>query len=57
MGHITVFVAVRAIQAFLRDLRAGDEVLPLADRYVPFPEFNELIGVVEQFSLGERYSS
>ena len=53
----TLFVAVRAMQGFLRDLREGGEVLPLADRYVPFREFNELIGVVEQFALGERYSA
>ncbi len=51
----TLFVAARAIQAFLRDLREGGEVLPLADRRVPFGEFNELIGVAEQFALGERY--
>jgi 2-methylisocitrate lyase-like PEP mutase family enzyme len=51
----TLFVAVRAIQSFLHDLRAGDAALP--DRYVPFPEFNELIGVAEQVALGERYSA
>jgi 2-methylisocitrate lyase-like PEP mutase family enzyme len=50
----TLFVAVRAIETFLRDLRAGDAALP--DRYVPFQEFNELIGVAEQFALGERYA-
>ena len=49
--------SVRAMQAFLADLKGGDEVLPLAERYIPFREFNELIGVAEQFALGERYSA
>jgi 2-methylisocitrate lyase-like PEP mutase family enzyme len=53
----TLFVAVRAIQALLRDLASGREPRDLADRYVPFGEFNELIGVTEQLGLGERYSS
>jgi 2-methylisocitrate lyase-like PEP mutase family enzyme len=53
----TLFVAARAIQNFLRDVRAHDAVLPLAERYLPFQEFNELIGVTEQFALGERYSA
>jgi len=53
----TLFVAVRAMQAFLADLKDGGEVLPLAERCIPFPEFNELIGVAEQFALGERYSA
>ena len=52
----TLFVAARAIQTFLRDAREADGVLPLAARYVPFAEFNELIGVTEQFALGERYA-
>jgi carboxyvinyl-carboxyphosphonate phosphorylmutase len=53
----TLFVAVRAIQRFLADVRREDAVLPFADRYIPFAEFNELIGVGEQFALGERYAS
>ena len=53
----TLFVAVRAIQRFLSDVRTQDTVLPFADRYVPFREFNELIGVAEQITLGEKYSS
>jgi len=52
----TLFVAARAIQSFLRELKEGDAALPLAERYIPFKEFNELIGVPEQFSLGQRYS-
>jgi 2,3-dimethylmalate lyase len=52
----TLFVAARAIQRFLRDVKDGDGVLALADRYMPFGEFNDLIGVTEQLALGERYS-
>ncbi len=53
----TLFVAVRAIQRLLGDVREQDTVLAFADRYVPFREFNELIGVTDQFDLGEKYSS
>jgi len=53
----TLFVAARAIQSFLDDLRAGGEVAPLAGRRMPFADFNELIGVADQLVLGERYSS
>ena len=53
----TLFVAARAIQSFLRELKEGDAALPLADRYIPFQEFNELIGVPEQFTLGQHYSA
>jgi 2-methylisocitrate lyase-like PEP mutase family enzyme len=53
----TLFVAVRAVQAFLREVRERDGALPFQDRYVPFREFNELIGVTEQFALGEKYSA
>src|SRR5262249_39910131 len=52
----TLFVGVRAIQAFLRELREGDAALPLTDRYIPFQEFNELIGVTEHLTLGQTYS-
>src|SRR5204862_337877 len=38
----TLFVAARAIQSFLRELKEGDAALPLADRYIPFKEFIEL---------------
>jgi len=50
----TLFVGVRAIQAFLRDVREGDSALP--ERYIPFAEFNELIGVTDHLALGEKYS-
>jgi len=53
----TLFVAAGAIQSFLRELKEGDAALPLADRYIPFQEFNELIGVPEQFTLGQHYSA
>jgi 2-methylisocitrate lyase-like PEP mutase family enzyme len=53
----TLFVAARAIQTFLRDLRTGDAALPLADRYLPFGAFNDLIGVAEQVAIGQRYSA
>jgi 2-methylisocitrate lyase-like PEP mutase family enzyme len=53
----TLFVAVRAMQGFLRDLKDGDDAVALADRYVPFREFNELIGVDRQVAIGERYAS
>ena len=53
----TLLVTARAIQRFLRELRDGDAVLPLADRCMSFDEFNDLIGVTEQLSLGEKYSA
>jgi 2-methylisocitrate lyase-like PEP mutase family enzyme len=51
----TLFVAVKAIQGFLAGVKERDDVLAFADRYMPFTEFNELIGVTEQMALGERY--
>ncbi len=53
----TLFVAARAVQSFLLDLRTNDAVLPLGDRYFPFKEFNDLIGVTEQMKLGRTYSA
>jgi 2-methylisocitrate lyase-like PEP mutase family enzyme len=52
----TLFVAARAVQSFLRGLREGDAVEPSADRYVPFGEFNDIIGVAEQLALAQRYA-
>ena len=52
----TLFVAVRAIADFLREVKAGDDVLHLADRYVTFRDFNELIGVTDQLRLADRYT-
>ena len=51
----TLFVAVKAIQGFLAGVREKDDVLAFTDRYIPFAEFNELIGVTEQMAMGERY--
>lgn len=51
----TLFVAAKAIADFLRDLRAGDDALRLAERYIPFREFNDLIGLAAQLALADRY--
>jgi 2,3-dimethylmalate lyase len=51
----TLFVAVKAITDFLRDVRTADDLSGLADRYVGFRDFNELIGVTEQLALADRY--
>ncbi len=53
----TLFVAVKAIHEFLAGVKAEDDVLRFADRYIPFREFNELIGVPEQIPFGDRYKS
>jgi len=53
----TLFVAVKAVQEFLAGVKREDDVLRFADRYVPFREFNELIGVTEQMALGDRYKA
>ncbi|MBI4268690.1 MAG: isocitrate lyase/PEP mutase family protein [Candidatus Rokubacteria bacterium] len=51
----TLLVAVQAIRSFLAEAKTRDDVRSLADRYVPFREFNELIGVTAQLALAERY--
>ncbi len=51
----TLMVGAKAITDFLRDLRTGDDALRLADRYLPFREFNDLIGVTAQMKLAEEY--
>jgi len=51
----TLLVAVQAMRAFLGQVKTRDDVLSLADRYMPFSEFNELIGVTAQLALAERY--
>ncbi|MFQ5521529.1 MAG: oxaloacetate decarboxylase [Candidatus Methylomirabilia bacterium] len=51
----TLFVAVRAMQEFLDGVKSADDVLRFKDRYLPFAEFNELIGVSEQMALADRY--
>src|SRR5262249_60227110 len=51
----TLLVAVQAMRTFLGQVKARDDVLSLADRYMPFAEFNELIGVTAQPPPAERY--
>ena len=51
----TLLVAVQAMRIFLGQVKARDDVLSLADRYMPFGDFNELIGVTAQLALAERY--
>jgi 2-methylisocitrate lyase-like PEP mutase family enzyme len=52
----TLLVGARAIATFLADLKARDDVLAMTDRYLPFAEFNALIGVTDQMRLAERYT-
>lgn len=52
----TLFVAARAVADFLAEVRAADGVQHLADRYFPFGDFNDLIGVRAQLALAERYA-
>jgi 2-methylisocitrate lyase-like PEP mutase family enzyme len=51
----TLFVGVKAIVDFLAELKTRDDVRSLADRYIGFREFNEMIGVVEQMKMADRY--
>jgi len=51
----TLLVATKAMAQFLADLRTGDDVLAMADRYMDFKDFNALIGVTDQLLLAERY--
>jgi 2-methylisocitrate lyase-like PEP mutase family enzyme len=51
----TLLVGAQAVAAFLADLRAADDVLGMADRYLPFAEFNDLIGVAAHLALADRY--
>jgi carboxyvinyl-carboxyphosphonate phosphorylmutase len=52
----TLLVAVRAIHDFLAAAKARDDVQALKDRYMPFRDFNELIGVNAQLALAGRYT-
>jgi len=52
----TLLVATKAMAEFLGELRRGDDLRALADRYFPFAEFNALIGATEQMALAERYT-
>src|SRR5881296_1502962 len=51
----TLLVGVRAIAEFLAEVRRRDDVLSLTDRYMPFTEFNRLIGVMDQMAMADRY--
>lgn len=51
----TLLVAVQAIRAFLGEVKRRDDVRSLAERYMPFGDFNELIGVTAQLALADRY--
>ena len=51
----TLLVAVQSIRDFLAAVKTRDDVLSLKDRYMPFRDFNELIGVNAQLALAERY--
>jgi 2-methylisocitrate lyase-like PEP mutase family enzyme len=50
-----LLVGVRAIADFLAEVKQRDDVLSLTDRYMPFGDFNRLIGAVEQMALADRY--
>jgi 2-methylisocitrate lyase-like PEP mutase family enzyme len=52
----TLLVGAKAIATFLADLRERDDVLGMVDRYLPFRDFNDLIGVFAQMALAERYA-
>ena len=52
----TLLVAVQAIRDFLAAAKARDDVQALKDRYMPFRDFNELIGVNAQLALAGRYT-
>jgi len=51
----TLLVAAQAMRAFLGQVKTRDDVLSLGDRYMPFGDFNDLIGVTAQLALAERY--
>ena len=50
-----LLVGVRAIADFLVQVKQRDDVLSMTDRYMPFGDFNRLIGAVEQMALADRY--
>ena len=51
----TLLVATKAMASFLGELRARDDARALADRLVPFGEFNAMIGATDQMALADRY--
>jgi 2,3-dimethylmalate lyase len=50
-----LLVGVRAIAEFLVQVKQRDDVLSMTDRYMPFGDFNRLIGAAEQMALADRY--
>jgi 2-methylisocitrate lyase-like PEP mutase family enzyme len=52
----TLLAAARAVADFLGALRERDDVRSLAERALPFHDFNELIGVPAQLALADRYA-
>jgi 2,3-dimethylmalate lyase len=52
----TLLVAARAVADFLGELRTRDDVRSLADRYFPFRDFNELLGVGGALAAADRYA-
>jgi 2-methylisocitrate lyase-like PEP mutase family enzyme len=51
----TLLVGVRAIADFLGELKKRDDVKSLGDRYMPFAEFNHLIGAIAMMEAADRY--
>ncbi|HUF92756.1 MAG TPA: isocitrate lyase/PEP mutase family protein [Candidatus Limnocylindria bacterium] len=51
----TLLVGVRAIAQFLGELKKRDDVTSLGDRYMPFAEFNQLIGAMAMMEAADRY--
>jgi 2,3-dimethylmalate lyase len=51
----TLLVGVRAIADFLDELKKRDDVTSLAERYMPFAEFNQLIGAMAMMEAADRY--
>ena len=51
----TLLVGVRAIADFLGELKKRDDVTSLGERYMPFAEFNQLIGAMAMMEAADRY--
>ncbi len=51
----TLLVGVRAIADFLGEVKKRDDVTSLGERYMPFAEFNQLIGAMAMMEAADRY--
>jgi 2,3-dimethylmalate lyase len=51
----TLLVGVRAIAEFLGEVKNRDDVTSLSDRYMPFADFNQLIGAIAMMKDADRY--